>query len=434
MTRTAIDDIYERMVGDEDARVCRDIDESACRVVPGNFFRQLAAFTLTKLGDRLISPKTTLTWVFAAVTAPVWMVGWLVPIRESGSLLPQLLIAAYVRRRPVRKWVWVTGGVLQALSVGWLAWSTWAFQGAEAGYSLLMGLTIFSLSRGLCSVASKDVSGKTVPKTRRGRLSGFAASTAGLVAIGVAGGLWWGFDSREPAVLAGLLALAALLWLGASLVYGSIREFPGATEGGGNAIVEAFARLGLLRDDRAFRNFVIARGLLLVSALTGPYLVLLAREHAQDGLGALPLFIIAAGLATLLSGPLWGRFADTSSRRTMIFAALLASAVALAAVGLDGVLPPSAWGAWSFVGLFFLLSVAHAGVRLGRQTYVVDLAGGNRRTDYVAVSNTAMGAILLVTGAITGLLSTVSVPLVLIVLAAMGIAGALVSRQLPEVE
>ena len=49
----------------------------------------------------------------------------------------------------------------------------------------------------------------------------------------------------------------------------------------------------------------------------------------------------------------------------------------------------------------FLQLALHDGVRLGRKTHVIDLAGGNRRTDYGAVSNTVIGVVLLITG--TGL-------------------------------
>ena len=111
----------------------------------------------------------------------------------------------------------------------------------------------------------------------------------------------------------------------------------------------------------------------------------------------------------------------------------LASAVALAAIATDAWIDGDT-GGWALVGLFFVLGVAHDGVRLGRKTYLVDLAGGNKRTDYVAVSNTAMGVLLLVTGAITGAVGTTSVPAALAVLAGMGLAGAWLCLRLPEVQ
>ena len=93
-----MDQLYSSLMEEEDTRVCKDIPESACSNVPQNFFRQVAAATLTTLGDTLTNPKTTLAWLMGIVGAPVALVAWLVPIRESGSMLPQLFISAYIRQ------------------------------------------------------------------------------------------------------------------------------------------------------------------------------------------------------------------------------------------------------------------------------------------------------------------------------------------------
>jgi hypothetical protein len=55
---------------------------------------------------------------------------------------------------------------------------------------------------------------------------------------------------------------------------------------------------------------------------------------------------------------------------------------------------------WFLPLLYFILSVAHQGVRLGRKTYLVNLAEGNKRTDYVAVGNTFTGIVLLLLGSL----------------------------------
>jgi hypothetical protein len=55
--------------------------------------------------------------MLASVAAPVVFSGFLVPIREAGVLLPQLLVAAFIRRMPIRKTVWLWGGALTAASL-----------------------------------------------------------------------------------------------------------------------------------------------------------------------------------------------------------------------------------------------------------------------------------------------------------------------------
>jgi hypothetical protein len=89
------DELYDKLTDDEDARVCEDIPGEACRETPRSFVLLLFSFFFTKLGDAVASPKTTLAWVTAVLGAPAWVLGFLVPIRESGSMIPQLFIGEF---------------------------------------------------------------------------------------------------------------------------------------------------------------------------------------------------------------------------------------------------------------------------------------------------------------------------------------------------
>jgi hypothetical protein len=428
-------DIYTKLVNEEDARVCTDIDEQACRDVPGNFLLMIISHFFTKLGDALANPKVVLPWVMETLQAPLYLIGFLVPIRESGSLIPQLFIASYIRTVAVRKWVWIFGSLGQAVAIAAIGLVAWTLDGAAAGWSIIGLLMLFSLARGLSSVASKDVLGKTIPKTRRGQVNGWSASAAGLVTVALALLLLFsGTDQLPPQAYGLLLAGAGLLWLIAAAIYARINELPGETEGGGNAVVEAIKRLGILRSDRNFRRFVITRALLLCSALTAPYYVVLAQQKLGSAAATLGLFMLASGAASLVSAPLWGRFADLSSRRVMMAAAILTASMGLVVYLLDNLQP--AWLAigWMLPALYFCLSIAHQGVRIGRKTYLVDLAQGNRRTDYVAVSNTVIGLILLLLGFAGALGAVMTVSQIILLLSLLGALGAVMAAALPEAE
>ncbi len=428
-----MESLYERLAEDDEGRVCKDISAEACRETPGNFFCTLLANVLSNVADRLASAKTTLPWLLLQAGAPAWTISLLVPIRESGSMLPQMLIGAVVRRKAIRKWVWVMGGAVQGFALAAMGASALLLSGASVAVAIILLLIVFSLARGACSVAYKDVLGKTIPKTRRGRLSGWISALAGLCALAV--GVWMGTlqesDAGDSYTL--LIMTAAVLWFIAIWFYSRIVEFPGASDGGANGFTEAFARLSLLRDDAPFRRFVIARALAMGSGLVAPFYIALAREESGSVVALLGIFIAAEGLASLLSSPVWGRWADKSSR--LVFATACAmSALLSLSVALWAFLPmPAAASLWFYPFMFFGLGIAHAGVRLGRKTYLVDMAGGNKRTDYVAVSNTVIGFLLLFSGLVGAVAAVYSVPLTVALLGVTGLAGAWLSLRWQEV-
>jgi hypothetical protein len=117
----------------------------------------------------------------------------------------------------------------------------------------------------------------------------------------------------------------------------------------------------------------------------------------------------------------------------MIIAGGSAGLVGVLLVAVVNGIPTLADSQWLYPLFFFVLAITHAGVRMGRKTYIVDLAGGNKRTDYVAVSNTVIGVVLLLAGSIGALTAVVPVSIVILILAAMGVTGAVMSARLPEV-
>lgn len=431
--RDTITTLYDALTGDEDARVCKDIPEEACHALPGNFFRNLFSYTATKIGDQVASARLVLPWLLGLLAAPGWMTGLLVPIRESGALLPQLFVAAFIRRRAIRKGFWSAGSLVQGLCVLAIAGIAGTLEGAVAGWSVLALLAVFSLARGVSSVAAKDVLGKTVSKERRGTMMGWAGALAGAATLGI--GLWLGSGYGQLAdqrTLIVVLVAAGILWLLAAGIFATLREVPGATSGGGNAIAEGLASLGLLRRDRAFRHFVLTRTLMLGSALLMPFYTMLAGRMAGDGLTGLGAMIVAGGVAGMVSSPLWGRWSDRSSRAVMGVSAALGAATGAAV--LAGMITGSGWLAspWTWGAVFFVGAFAHEGARLGRKTYLVDLATQETRAAYTAVSNTVIGLMLLVFGALSALLQLAGTEVVIAALALSCLAAAIMSRGLPE--
>ena len=427
-----LDSLYNLVTGEEDARVCKDIPDSACNDQPHNFFAYLGANFLGKVADEIASAKLILPWLFGALGVPAAFVGFLVPIRESGVLLPQLAVAAFIRHLAIRKWVWVSGAGLSAAALILMGLAGMSLTGVSAGWMLLAALVVFSLSRGLCSVSAKDVLGKTVSKSRRGRLMGLSSGIAGTLTLFIGLGIETLGRDAGAVLLSGLLLLGAALWLPAIFSFASLREQPGATEGGGNAFSTAMQNLALLKTDREFRRFVTTRILLLGVALAPPFYVLLAQQYSQ-GLTGLGLLVIAAGLADSLSAPLWGRMADNSSRWVMAIASALAGLLGVLLWGLSASGSYLLTNPWLMALFYLTLIIAHSGVRLGRKVYLVDMAGEGNRAAMVAVSNTVIGIVMLAAGVVGIAAIWIGTAGVILLLALLSLIATFTALRLPEI-
>lgn len=420
--------LYDKLVSPADTS---DLPDGVAHDVPDNGMRFIVANGLQNAGDQVINPKTVLPWLLTAQGAPGFAIALLVPIRESLSMLPQAALTPWVKRRAHRKSVWVLGSVTQGVMALIMALSAAALDGTAAAVAILLALAIFALGRCLCSIGSKDVQGRTIPKGQRGQITGLATVLSGVVAITLGLGVrWLGGDELPASALRWMIAASAVTWFLGAVVFHRVTEPAGATthEPAGAWVRESWE---LLVDDAPFRNFVIVRSLLLVSALAPTFFVALSAERGNGELSGLGPFLIASGAAAILGGRVAGKLSDRSSKSTMTWGAALASVILLAVIA--QVTFAESWSAWALPAAYFAITLTHTGVRVARKTYVVDMAEGNQRTTYVAVANSAMGVILLVTGAISGGLAMLGPMWALGFFAVLGFIGVAMARALPEV-
>lgn len=439
MTRTGdastVDEVTARttelVFGEGADRLCRDIPESACHEQPRNLSTHLVSLGATKTGDGLLDPKLVLPWLLAALGAPTAAIGAIVPAREAFALLPQLFIAEPVRRLPRRKWVWAAASLVQGAAVLAIAVVAFTLDGATAGWTVVALVVLFATARSAASVSYKDVLGKTVSKSRRGTVTGTATSVSAGAVLLFGAGLWADVIPLTTVSIGVVLVVAGALWLVAGTLFTTLAEDAGATEGGRNGIGIVLANLSTLWEDRQLGRFVIARSLLTVTAVAPPYILSLTRT-AGGRLSQLGPFVIAASLATILGGRLWGRLSDRSSRQVLVGAATASTTLfAVAATG-------SAVGAlervWLAGALLFLVVLAYQGVRLGRSTHLVDMADQGDRAVYTAVSNTVVGVVILAAGAFGPLADAVGLSWLFVVFAAMSALAIVTARGLDEVQ
>lgn len=428
---TTLDAAFQAIVIDDEGRACRDIPDSACREEPRNFFTHVTSLTLSKLADGLIDPKLVLSWLMTSLGAPGVLIGLLVPVREAGALLPQMFTAASIRSMPRRKYAWAVGAAVQGLGALGMAGAALFLEGAAAGWTILASLTVLALARSVCSVSYKDVLGKTVSKSRRGTATGIAGSLAAGLVIVFALLLVLGVVERRSLVL-GALVLAGLCWIVSGMVFSSLEEDEGATEGGANSFSVARDNLALLKDDAQLRIFIAARGCLTATALAPPFMVAAASSDGQTAFEGLGFLVLASSGAGLVSSFVWGRLADRSSRKVLLISAL-AGAVALGATAFAAMTGALA-AIWVLPVLLFGLMISYQGVRLGRSTHLVDMASEDTRAAYTALSNTIIGVILLA-GSVFGIIAQAfGEEAVMALMAVLCLIGGVFAFRLEEVQ
>lgn len=430
-----------------------ELSDEVRRNIAPNGMRIVFAQGLQSSGDQTVNTSTVLPWLFVTLGVPTALTGLLVPIRESGSMLPQAFLTPLVLRVKYRKWIVVLGAAIQAVAVACMALAAALANGLTAGLIIIGALILFSLGRCFTSIASKDVQGRTIPHGQRGQINGLATTASGLVAITLGLAIrHFGGKDVSATYLAWMLAGGAALWALMAVVYTEIREIadtedaqtgttgddePKDASGDDGDDANWFTSMWtLLQDDKLFRHFVLVRSLLLVSALSPPFVVVLSTQSGAESLTGIGGYIIASGLASLLGGPIFGRFADRSSQKLMSIGAGLASGTLILTV-IVAWLPGVSGDGWAinalFISAYFLLTLTHTGVRVGRKTYIIDMAEGDQRTTYVAVSNTVMGFILLAVGGVTSAIAAADIPFALLFLAVMGLIGVVAGAKLPDV-
>jgi hypothetical protein len=380
---------------------------------------------MTKLGDGLVDPKIVLSWLLTSLGASAATIGFLVPVREAGALLPQLFTAARLRQVAVRKWWWVVGSLAQGLAVLGIAAAAVTLRGDTVGFTVVGLVAIFALARSISSVSYKDVLGKTVTKPRRGIVSGTAASIAAAGVLLFGGLLMFDIFDRANLVL-GALVFASGLWFTAAFTFSRLAEAASVVS---ETATQSAARLYLtyLKTDRELQRFLVVRGLLTATAVAPPFLLLLAGD-STNLLAQLGSLVIASSFATFISGRFWGIFSDYSTKLVLALAGLSGSVFLVLSLLVD----IAGWYdvVWVLPLLLSGFLICYQGVRTGRTIHLVNIATEETRAAYTAVSNTIIGIVLLATGLFGVLAEYTSVATVLGLLAAMSFLGGVYALRL----
>lgn len=427
--------IYRYLVN-SNAKQGRQNDEY--KYVERHFFIIVSIRLLSNIASQLANTKTTLTWLASSIGVPPFLIGLFVPLRESLSLIPQALLASYIQGYTTRRYFYFFSLLGQAIVMICLIFIILNLTGIEAGVAFICCLCVFALMRCIGSLSSKELLGNLIPKSQRGQLAGTSASLSGFCILIIGVLIFLGVIGFKSSA-AWLLLLAVGLWVISALICLLLKEGinnkNGMSKEGNQKGMFAHlkAMLKTLKHDKNLKTFILARAFLVSSGMSSPFILLLsknANDSPTNNIKNLGIFIILNGLASLISARFWGRFADANSLKLIKITALFTAITCIITAAFS--LYANVYSIWVIGALFFSISVIHQGVRIGRKTYIIDLAEGDKRTRYISLSNTIIGIIIFPIGAMIALTAQFSLTLALTFLSVLPIFGLFYAARLPK--
>ena len=375
------------------------MDEQAFRdEVYGNLRRNFTAHLLHgvfgQTGFRLIQLPTFIPVYLHLLSGSELVVGFARGAQSLGMCITPLLSATLVEHRvrllPLGMWV----GSLMRLQLLGLALA--GFLLVDDQHKLIATcafLGFFGVFMGMQGVIFNTLMSKVIPVEVRGRLSGLRNAFAGLTAAGVAylGGEYLVETNALGNGFATTFLFAfALTALGLSMLL-AMREPASPDVRERTKLLERLGDIApLLRGDRNFAWYLLARALATLGRMAVPFYFLYAtRELGPSALAQLGIVSAAFQLSQTTTNLVWGFVADRFGFRWVFLASLVTWIASVLALQDPRLLP--------FLALIFVgLGAGVGGFQMGAQNLVLEFGERQDLPLRIALSNSTselMGAV-----------------------------------------
>ncbi|HSC61731.1 MAG TPA: MFS transporter [Rhizomicrobium sp.] len=398
--RHGLDDIYASAESAEERELA--YEAFVARNLPRNYAGHFTHGTLGMTGFRLVNAPTFVPAYLHMLSGSDVLTGLGLALQQFGSTISPIAGATAIEHRKHVLPVTMILGTLMRVQILFLALAGWLLSGQSLLVASMVFLFLLGLFSGWQGVAFQYLLAKVIPISKRGRLQGWRNMAGGLIAAllsyfagryFVGPNLWgngYGVTFLTAFVLTsmGLLAIRILLrepelptLRPRMRTMERLREFP-----------------SLLRAERGFREFMIARTFAISGRMASPfYIVFAAHTISLSGqtIGALSFAYLIADTVTNLG---WGHLADKTGFRSSFVGALIIWIAATALLMSVHTLP-------LFFIAFFGLGAANSGYTMSAQNIVFEFGHRDEMAMRLALSNTAESAMAALGPLVGGLIA-----------------------------
>jgi MFS family permease len=363
-----------------------------------NFAGHYVHGMLGMTGFRLVNTPTFVPAYLHSISGSDFWVGIGTSLQQLGGIVSPIIGAQQIEHRKKILPVSVMLGLLMRVQLLGLAISGWFLGGWSALAFALAFLFLLGVFQGPQRVAFQLLLAKVIPIRLRGRLQAWRNLTGGVIAAGLSyfAGSWlianhvWGNGYATTFFLAFILTS-----LGLSALQILMREPEPASVRARKSLRERMKDFpGLIRDDKGFAWFMVARSLAMGSRIGQPFFFLYATYElglsaAADPKGfgeTLAILSLAYMAADTITNLVWGYLADRQGFRSTFVISLAINIVGVAALMMSHSLTTMAIS-------FFLIGAAQSGYLMSTSNIVLEYGHRHDIAMRMALSNTAEGAI-----------------------------------------
>jgi MFS family permease len=364
-----------------------------------NFLCLVFDFGCFGIGLAFMSTSTVIPSFLSTLGASSAFIGLISSLQSASWLLPQLVAARYVADKPYKKpyilWPAAIGRSLFLL----LALLLWTTRAQPAWLTLVLTalvITGFWAGDGLASVPWFDLLSKVIPPRRRGRLTGIGQLFSGIFSFAAGAAVEWMLGDQGPGFPRNyaLLFVLGFTMLVLSFIAISLaveeRSVPAPRRPTWGEFIPQL--WGVLKQDHAFRRYIIARQLFGLGMLATPFYMTYALEKLNLPAHVAGRYTAIGVVGSILAAVTLGWLNERHGSKRVIQVSIgLNTAVPLIALLIPLLLPDPAWLAWGYGLVFLALNATMSGNMAGWLTYVLELAPESERPTYVGLTNTLNG-------------------------------------------
>jgi MFS family permease len=364
-----------------------------------NFWCLAFDFGFFGVGMAFVSTSTVIPGFLTALGASSAFIGLVSTLQSASWLLPQLLAARYLADKPRKKpYILLPAAVgrILILVMAILIWTT----GARPQWMIMLFVALsvigFWVGDGLASVPWFDLLSNVIPPRRRGRLTGTGQVISGTLSFLAGFVVEWALSDSGPTFPN---SYALLFLLGFVMLAISFSAIALAVEercepaDRAPSWREYIPQLwDVLKGDRVFRRFIIARQLSGLSGLAIPFYIPYAIERLDLPAQVAGRYTSIGVLGGILAAVAFGWLNEHYGSKRVILASLsLGVLVPCLALLMPALLVDVTWLAWGYGLVFFCLSALMSSMMAGWMTYVLEWAPKADRPTYVGLTNTLNG-------------------------------------------